>query len=495
MRKRIVSLCVAASLFFAGIGGRIGYIVFSRNYNVSDSYNSYKLTVDISEPQFYFNDGTKINNNVTEYVAVIRPTNDDLRNIQKYYSSDELSTITKSLKEGYPIVRLIDKPVADIKTLEVNKTHSTLTQLISSQSNGLANYAQMPKRELSVNFHIDAMGRFLAGDRGRVSSVDYNSQEGLVLTIDSKIQNVAVQAAQSIKSGCVIVMDAKNAKILAVVNKPDSTYVNKAFEKYAVGSVFKIVVAAAALENNIDFRFTCTGDTRVGDTTFSCQNNRNHGAENLEAALANSCNCYFVNLALELGKDKIINTAKKLGFGTALNLYNSWNLQTSHLPSDSDLDSKGELSLLGFGQGKLLASPLQICSTLCTVANDGTYIRPSLVYAKRERNGSITEIKNNNSVHAVSKDTSKELRAYLRTVVTDGTGANAETLRHLSSGKTATAQTGQFIENREIYNTWFAGLYPYNEPKYAIVVMCEDGTSGAADCCPVFRTIVENIDK
>lgn len=80
----------------------------------------------------------------------------------------------------------------------------------------------------------------------------------------------------------------------------------------------------------------------------------------------------------------------------------------------------------------------------------------------------------------------------MRYVVTNGTGASAD-WNNASAGKTSTAQSGRYQDGREILNTWFAGFYPYDDPKYAIVVMTEDGESGSGDCCPIFRTIVENL--
>ena len=79
-------------------------------------------------------------------------------------------------------------------------------------------------------------------------------------------------------------------------------------------------------------------------------------------------------------------------------------------------------------------------------------------------------------------------------VVTNGTGANAD-FKSKTSGKTATAQSGVYNNGEEVLDTWFAGIYPDNNPKYAVVVMCEDGKSGAEDCCPIFRTIVEKLEK
>ena len=92
----------------------------------------------------------------------------------------------------------------------------------------------------------------------------------------------------------------------------------------------------------------------------------------------------------------------------------------------------------------------------------------------------------------MSEKTAETLREYMRYVVTNGTGMPAE-YNNNSAGKTSTAESGIYVENKEILNTWFAGFYPYDNPKYAIVVLTEDGVSGSTDCCPVFRTIVENI--
>ena len=83
----------------------------------------------------------------------------------------------------------------------------------------------------------------------------------------------------------------------------------------------------------------------------------------------------------------------------------------------------------------------------------------------------------------------------MRYVVSDGTGRKAQSTDGKSAGKTATAQTGQYDKGIELLNTWFAGIYPYDAPKYAVVIMVEDGTSGSSDCCPIFRTIVEKLRK
>jgi cell division protein FtsI/penicillin-binding protein 2 len=296
------------------------------------------------------------------------------------------------------------------------------------------------------------------------------------------------------KTGCAIVMDVKTSSILACVIKPDSTYVNKAVQQYALGSVFKLVVSACAIENNVDISYNCFGKITVGDTIFSCSHNYVHGYQNLKTALANSCNCYFVNLALTLGAEKLLATAKSFGFDLTTNLYSSWNFENASLPTLSDLSSKGQLSLFGFGQGLLLSTPLQVGNMLCTIGNNGKFNQTKLVSSTVDKNGSQSKIKQTNEKQAISSNTAKTLLSYMRYVVSNGTGKNANTFDNKSAGKTGTAQSGQYLYGKEQLNTWFAGIYPYDNPKYAIVVMCENGTSGSADCCPIFRTIVENIN-
>ena len=164
-----------------------------------------------------------------------------------------------------------------------------------------------------------------------------------------------------------------------------------------------------------------------------------------------------------------------------------------NLPSESELkQSKGQLALLGFGQGLLTATPLQFCTALCTLSGSGIYTEPLLVSATVDNNDSVQNLPYNTSKRVLSEETCKTLCEYMRYVVTNGTGSAAD-YNDLSGGKTSTAQSGIYINGREVLNTWFAGIYPYNDPKYCIVIMTEDGTSGARDCCPIFRTIVENI--
>ena len=499
MYKRILSFSLAITLLLCGICGRIGYIIFSKNYVVSGGKNSYSLNIDKKQPTLYYRTGIAATNNARKYVAVIKPTPRSVSELNKLFTEKEQKEIIEQLKSGKPVlVDIDDFPSASLKSIKIYKRYSSeneLHQIIAKQSNGLLNHTGEEIGKSTAMFGIDANGRILDGDEGTLEQINYDSKEGYRLSVDKRIQDITVDASSKMKSGCVIVMNTEDSSILACVNKPFDNYLIKAFSQYSVGSVFKIVVAACALENDVNVKYNCTGKIKVGDTEFSCQNNHIHSNQTLKQALANSCNCYFVNLANTLGSDKLLETCDKLGFNDYTALFDGWNIVNSYLPTKSDLLSKGELSLFGFGQGKLTASPLQIASVLCTISNDGYYSQPKLVLSNVNNQNVQTDTVYPSKEKVLKTNTCKKLIEYMRYVVTDGTARIVMYDDKKSAGKTATAQTGQYYNGVEKLNTWFVGLYPYDKPKYAIVIMTEDGKSGAGDCCPIFSTIVEQLGK
>lgn len=492
MRKRIIISSIITVVFIVGLIGRIGYIVFSNAYAVSDTYNSYIITLDSLEPNIYCNNYVRLTNNSAEKYALLKPNAKTISELQLLFS--DTNEIIKELREGKPILKKCDYVKSDyIKFYNVTKSVNNCSQLLSKESSGLLKYLPDSVGKRRLRFLVDARGRMLSGDEGEIVDDNYGSSEGVKLTLDYDIQNIVYKACVNMKSGCGIVMNISDSSILACVTKPDTSYINKPFTLYPAGSVFKLIVASCALENGINPSYECKGKIQIGDTVYSCQKNKSHGIQNLEQALSNSCNCYFVNLAQELKGDRILKTAEKFCFGKESNIYNKWTIINSVLPSEKELNSKGELSLIGFGQGKLMVTPLQICSSLCTIANGGYYNDIKLVDSEIDKFGNSTKINYSNPERVLSARNSYLLLKYMRSVVVKGTGRNAD-YNNESAGKTATAQTGQYKNGKELLNTWFAGVYPYSSPKYAIVIMTEDGNSGAEDCCPVFRTIVESLD-
>lgn len=486
MYKRSLSLMIAMIFIFTAIAGRCGYIAMSKTYQVSDTYNSYTLEIGKLKPYIYDRRGIKLNNNSVSLMAVIRPNEKCMSELDKLFDKNEINEITKELSKGYPIIRKVDKRadtqyIQIFEKIESDTDNQLCRHIIDYQCGGLEYFNNEEIGSLSVNFSVDAFGRVLTGYNTEVIDNNYDSRDGAIISVDSEIQKICEDASKSIEKGAVVVMDTETSQLIASVSMGDD-FNNRALSNYAVGSIFKLVVATCAIENNVNPLYNCTSSIKVGDTKFSCQKNHSHGLQNMKNALANSCNCYFVNLALKLGENKLYSTAKKFGFGDSFELYSNWNISGGHFPTLASLESKGQLSLLGFGQGQLTDSPVHFASVVSCIANGGNYHYPTLELLDVEKNAVISE------------KTAKTLREYMHYVVTDGTGSMAN-YDNKTSGKTATAQSGIYDNKREILNTWFAGFYPAENPKYTIVVLREDGESGAGDCCPVFRTIVEKLDK
>lgn len=492
MFKRVMAICVSIIFALTASLGRIAYIIFGGEYEVSSGYNSYSLDLSLLKPTLYDCNLNKITNNKTAYKIIIRPNEKCLNELHYLYSKSEIQEIKEELSKGYPVIRTINKPNKNLKyiqTVEVVDNIKNDDIFINSIKENFNDEIGSKK----VNFTVDALGRLLDGDNGTIVDNEYYIQRGVILTLNSDIQKIVNEASESMKKGAVVVMDVKNSNILALVSKGDD-YLNRGILSYSVGSIFKLAVSVCAIQNNIYEDYNCEGSITVGDTTYSCQKETAHGNQSMKEALANSCNCYFVNLALKLGADKLIETAKSLGFGEDIYLEEKITVKAGSFPDGDDLKSKGQIALLGFGQGLLTDSPVHFCSFVSSIANGGVYNNPNIILGSVDENGGAYYNEPSQGERVMNASTAYKLSEYMRYVVSSGTGKNAD-YNFSSAGKTSTAQTGRYVADKEICNTWFAGFYPYNNPKYAIVIMNENGSSGAGDCCPIFRTIVENISS
>ena len=159
--------------------------------------------------------------------------------------------------------------------------------------------------------------------------------------------------------------------------------------------------------------------------------------------------------------------------------------------STNDLKNEGELANISIGQGTILASPVSMVNLYQAIATDGCYYMPSVV-EKTIKDGTENHYACGEKTRAMSEKTSKKLKEYLKTVITDGTGNEAQPTLVNAAGKTATAQTGRYYEDKtEITNSWFCGFFPADNPRYVIVVMSDSraDTSTAS----IFAQIADKI--
>ncbi len=366
---------------------------------------------------------------------------------------------------------------------------------------------------LKITCPVDAKGNILTGGEIRAVSDGYGTSAGLMLTIDKSIQSVCEQAMSefSIEKGAIVVLDVATSEIKAMASAPEfsqnspadslndenAPFINRAITPYSVGSVFKAVTAAAAIENGIpqSTEFDCTGSVSVGSSEFGCHNRSGHGTLNMYSAMAQSCNPYFINLALLNGKESICTLGENLGLGKSIELCDGWFTQSGIMPAANEIVSSQDLANLAFGQGELLASPLQMAAVYAAIANGGVYRAPSLMKAVIDKNRlEYMRAELPASRRVMSQETAQAVGELLNFATENGSGSKAKPDNMKVAGKTATAQSGQYdSDSNEITQSWFCGYFPYEEPKYAVAVLKENGNGGSSDCAPVFRYIAENI--
>lgn len=343
-----------------------------------------------------------------------------------------------------------------------------------------------------------------------LESVSAGTGQSVVTTLEEGVQRACEGIAISrMQKGCILVLECSTGQVLASVSMPqydpqniaasiaaqDTSLIDRATAQFSVGSVFKPVLAAAALEQGLDWFFTeCTGAVEVDGQVYRCAKSIAHGQVNLRLGLEKSCNCLFIRLGRVLGAQEILQMAQVLGFGHKTPIAPGWQSAKGNLPDEKALQNSGQLASLSFGQGQLLATPLQVAGMMNAIANDGVYRQPSFIKGIADRNGTLTEP---DSVplqrRAMSRKTARILQKMLADVVAEGIGKEAAPLQETAAGKTGTAQTGRYIgeggEKTEKMDYWFAGFYPAEKPRYTVVVLQDDQTEPAYSCAEVFAEV------
>ena len=353
---------------------------------------------------------------------------------------------------------------------------------------------------------VTAQGRLRAGESVELIRHD-SGAAGVQLTICRPIQRAAeAVAADTMSSGCILVLDTETAAVRACVSvpgydpqdpaasldAPDSPFLNRTLESYAVGSVFKPVLAAAALEQGILPEYECTGAVTVDGRIFRCAGGVPHGTVDLTGALEKSCNGYFIRLGQQLGAETLLHTARQFGFGQETPVAGSLRADPGQLPAGAELEQSGQLANFSFGQGSLLASPVQAAAMMNTIACGGVYRTPSFAECTLdETDGTPLEILAHPQARRVmTGQNAAALRGMLERVVAEGTGQDAADLTGGAGCKTGTAQTGQFTpDGKERKNLWFAGFYPARNPRWTVVVLQDGQTETACSSAAIFARL------
>ncbi|CEN26243.1 peptidoglycan D,D-transpeptidase FtsI family protein [Paraclostridium sordellii] len=347
--------------------------------------------------------------------------------------------------------------------------------------------------------------------------VNENSNEDrhLRLTIDSNIQRKLEKIVDKEENpSAVVISDVKSGEVLAMTSRPNyNQYSVEEFLKasngelqnrairymYAPGSVFKIVVLYAALENKIideNYEHICTGSKEFNGRILNCNKLDGHGKLTLEQAFANSCNTAFLDIALKVGKDKIIKAAEDLHLTKEVGI-DIEGEKTGSLNKDIDIVN------LCIGQGEMMFTPLQVNQMTQVIANNGTY-KPLRIYDSIIDNNKkiIKSFDKYKDEEMLSPYIITKIKNMMKSVAKDGTAKELSDLEKGSGVKTGTTQAIINVENADktikkekISHGWVTGFYPEDNPKYCITIIIEGTKESSKSSVPLYKDICTNILK
>lgn len=292
-------------------------------------------------------------------------------------------------------------------------------------------------------------------------------------------------------------LDPKNPPDEYIAAMRNKMWRNKAIsDTYEPGSTFKIITAAAALEEHVvdlDSAFYCPGFKIVADRKINCADTDGHGPETFVEGVRNSCNPVFMELGLRLGNERFMEYFRAFGLTekTGVGLVGEASSIYYH-NAMSDVD----VATSSFGQG-FQVTPLQLITAVSAVINGGERMQPQIVKEIRNENGIIKSYAPKTIARVISEETSQKMREILESVVSlsTSTGKNAYVKGCRIGGKTGTSEKGNRLLEKRIAS--FIGFAPANDPEIVVLVMLDepqvDNKYGGTLAAPLVGEVIEDV--
>lgn len=367
----------------------------------------------------------------------------------------------------------------------------------------------------AIKYYSDALGNKLEMAEEYVEPINGNN---VTLTIDLDLQ-IAVereldnaQAKYNPEHILAVAMDPNTGEVLAMASRPNydpneyQTYTQEVLARnlpiwmmYEPGSTMKITTLAAAINEGVVNLFEDTyydsGSVNVDGATIHCWKAGGHGAQTFLNVVENSCNPGFVELGFRLGKEKLFEYIKNLGFGekTGIDL----NGEAKGILFDLDKVGNVELATTAFGQG-VSVTPIQQITSVSAIVNGGTLYKPYIVKSTENSKGDIlTSVSPTEVRTVITKETSEMVRYALESVVANGSGRNAYIENYRIGGKTGTAQkvnNGTYMVGNYILS--FIGFMPADKPEIVVYVAIDNPKGvvqyGGTVAAPIAKGIFES---
>lgn len=365
----------------------------------------------------------------------------------------------------------------------------------------------------------------------------------IVTTLDYSIQQFAEEAvAKAVadydpENAAILVMDPNTGEVLAMASAPEFnnnspskplelssdpnfakswetmseedqySYLNNTWKNfnttytYEPGSIFKPMVIAAALEENIittDSTYYCSGVKQVYDRAIHCWNRSGHGAETLEDLLKNSCNVGMMDIGNKMGRSLFYKYQKDFGFGDKTGIDLPGEVSASTLMFTEDRIGPTELATMSFGQS-FNCTTLQAMNAFSAVINGGNLMKPYVVSQILDSRGNvIRENKPEIIRKVISQKTSDIVRVYLKSVISSptGTGKKAKIEGYSIGGKTGTGEQGN--RDNDDYTVTFVAFLPVEDPQVIAIAVIDRPSmyvEGSTSSAPILKGLLEKIIK
>lgn len=366
-----------------------------------------------------------------------------------------------------------------------------------------------------------------------------------VLSIDMGLQEYVCARLEDHSASCAV-MDVITGEILALasvpaydpnvfargvtnpeweelVRNPRGPLNNKASGgQYPPGSTFKMIVALAGLEGGHmgpDERVFCPGVMRMGNAQFHCWKRGGHGSMNMHAAIMQSCDVYFYEVAKRVGVDGIAAMSRRFGFGEVPGIglpgeraglvpTAAWKEATHGVPWQ-----KGDTVVIGIGQGYMLTTPLQLAIYTARIANGGRAVKPTLIRAVHRKGEALAGSESDFPSLGLKPAHLAIVKGGMNGVTNDKRGtayrARIDEAEFAMAGKTGSVQVKRIskaerergvVKNED--RPWkdrdhalFVGYAPVETPRYAVAVVVEHGGGGSATAAPIARDVLREVQR
>jgi penicillin-binding protein 2 len=378
----------------------------------------------------------------------------------------------------------------------------------------------------------------LKDEKGRtIGMLDYTKPgigAKVQLTIDARIQYLLENSLRRTGRAAGVVLDVRTGEVLAMASVPDydpnafipsissekfksytskpqlSPFTNRAITSFTPGSTMKVPTAIAGAINGMANRsFSCEGFVPYGNHNIGCwlwnQRRGSHGSLTLPKALQQSCNPYFNKLANAIGWKAMVEGFSLVGLGkkTGIELPNE---DPGILPGSrawraavpGAVMTPALTAMLSIGQGDTMASPLQLAAMVAPIANGGKYYQPRIVKKVVAENGTVQvpdfpKLEVDLLASGVKQSDIDLIRLGMWKAVNEagGTAGKVRMKNYKIAAKTGTAQT---VDNgKKSNNSWVISFAPFDEPRYAVVIMAQEAGSGGGVCGPLVNMVYTGI--